>query len=139
MSEPDIRERIPVGVIAVGEKQAWCRFYNRKGEVATNVVRFLTADDTADLETRAGYYRKALESWAKEKGCDIRGWPAVELSSLLVDDDLAFEVRTPAGGSFKVYASGRIDGFGEDCIVVNRIPSIVNVAVANALRGRKAA
>lgn len=80
---PDIRDRIPVGVIAVGEKEAWCRFYNRQGDIATHHCHFSAAANTADLEARAAYYRPALEAWAKERGADISGWPAVDLMTLV--------------------------------------------------------
>jgi len=35
-----------------------------------------------------------------------------------------FEVRSPDGRVLAIYASGRIEGFPEDCtIIINRIPA----------------
>jgi len=33
----------------------------------------------------------------------------------------AFEVRTPSGHVYEIYASGRTEGFGPDAIIINRI------------------
>lgn len=42
----------------------------------------------------------------------------------------AFEVRDPVSGHvYKIWASGRIEGFGSAVLVVNRIPQIVAEAV----------
>lgn len=45
----------------------------------------------------------------------------------------AFEVYTRDGQAFRVFANGRVEGFGADPVIINRIPPLVNVAVRRAL------
>lgn len=49
----------------------------------------------------------------------------------------AFEVIRPDGHRYQVFASGRIEGFGSDMIIFNRVPVMMREAVAQALAERK--
>ncbi len=45
-------------------------------------------------------------------------------------DKPAFEVRGLDGSAYRIWADGRIDGFGPNPgIIINRIPTLINSAV----------
>lgn len=56
-----------------------------------------------------------------------------------MDPTIAFEVRSADGKAYRIWADGRTEGFGERCIVINRIPHHISQAVAAALTERPAA
>lgn len=43
-----------------------------------------------------------------------------------------FRVTDPAGKTYKIYANGQIEGFGEGCVVFNRIPIALKLASAGS-------
>lgn len=48
--------------------------------------------------------------------------------------DHIFEVKAGDGRIFRIWADGRVDGFGSDAIVVNRIPTALREAWAQGRR-----
>lgn len=45
----------------------------------------------------------------------------------------AFEVLTPSGQTYRIWSNGRVEGFGDKAIIINRIPAEINRAVARAI------
>lgn len=58
------------------------------------------------------------------------------MSERMADEDWCFKVIDIYGDEYKIWADGRIAGFDLGCIVVNKIPRIIEmareVAYANA-------
>ena len=54
------------------------------------------------------------------------------VSSAPLDPSAAFEVRTPEGGVYRIWADGRVEGFGRAPAIINRIPALAAEAVAEA-------
>jgi len=50
------------------------------------------------------------------------------------EDKPAFEVRAD-GRVFKIWADGHVTGFGGAAIIINRIPVLLNQAIAKARAG----
>jgi hypothetical protein len=46
--------------------------------------------------------------------------------------DAAFVVQDPTGHRYAVYADGRVEGFGEGCVIFNRVPAMIQRATAEA-------
>lgn len=46
-------------------------------------------------------------------------------------------VDNDTGKTFKVYASGRTEGFGANCTIINRIPMVAAMAADQALKAAR--
>jgi len=42
----------------------------------------------------------------------------------------AFEIRHADGSAQRIWPDGRVEGFGPSPVIINRIPAIVNAAIA---------
>jgi len=49
-------------------------------------------------------------------------------------DDYVFLVRDVFGTTYKIWADGRIEGFGPGCTIVNKIPQILAAQAATVRR-----